>query len=208
MTEFYKVLVNNHSCHGGTFDWTPYMPKGKRPGKWLPLIEDVRACSRGYHACTADQLTDWLTDGCDIFAVEYRDEPTDDGNKVVGGQCRVLRRIEHGERIGEVGVCDGEMERIDSGLWIVKGASVVGYVGGSATIGDVGDSATIGDVGGSATIGYVGDSATIVGVGGSAVATKYGQSAKVGVSGMGILIDRSQGGIKVYAAVPIEVVKA
>ena len=181
MTEYYKVLVDNRSCHGGTFDWTPYVPKGKRPGKWLPLIEDVRACSRGYHACTADQLTDWLADGCDIFAVEYRDEPTDDGNKVVGGQCRVLRRIEHGERIGEVGVCDGEMERIDSGLWIVKGASVVGYVGGSATI------------------RYVRD---------WAVATKYGQNAKVGVSGTGILIDRSQGGIKVYAAVPVEVVKA
>lgn len=47
---YYKVIdANNRSCHGGDFDWTPYLPKGKRPGKWTPAIENVEICVTGYH---------------------------------------------------------------------------------------------------------------------------------------------------------------
>ncbi|MEN6429957.1 MAG: hypothetical protein ABFC80_03805 [Coriobacteriales bacterium] len=99
---YYKVLRDFQSCQGGNFDWSEYLPKGKRPGKWTPPVDDVIACLRGYHGCTAEQLPWWITGGNMVFEMEYRTPPTPSGNKVVGSQMRLLRRVGHGESVGGI----------------------------------------------------------------------------------------------------------
>ncbi len=129
---FFKVLRDHLACHGGSFDYSGYMPKGRRPGKWTPEVEGgVRACSRGYHSCTPEQLGAWLRGGDEMFEVEYREPPIVQSDKVVGGQMRIVRRVEHGEVIGGVGFCDGDIERIESGLWLIRSGTVGAIEGGT-----------------------------------------------------------------------------
>ena len=50
---YYKVISkDNKSCHGGDFDWTPYLPKGTKPGKWTPKIKDTKNVARVSCNCT------------------------------------------------------------------------------------------------------------------------------------------------------------
>jgi len=36
--KFYKVISkDNKAMHGGNFDYTDYLPKSDKAGKWLPL---------------------------------------------------------------------------------------------------------------------------------------------------------------------------
>ena len=48
---FFKVLVDNKSCHGGDYDY-PII------GKWTPKIKDIKICESGYHL-TTDPLRWW-----------------------------------------------------------------------------------------------------------------------------------------------------
>jgi hypothetical protein len=69
MSRYYKVIgADNKSCHGGDFDWTAYLPKGKKPGKWTPKIENIAACERGYHVTKYWNM--WYEAGCRIFECE------------------------------------------------------------------------------------------------------------------------------------------
>jgi len=63
--KLFKVLVNNKSCHGGDFDWTPYLPAGKRPGKWTPTVEDAAFCQRGWHLTT--EPMEWAKVGMQVY---------------------------------------------------------------------------------------------------------------------------------------------
>ena len=89
----WKVLdANGRACHGGTFDYTPYLPKwsptnGWVPGKWTPRIENPVACQFGYHACRDQDLVRWLN--ARIWACEGRGIVVAD-NKVV---CESIRLI-------------------------------------------------------------------------------------------------------------------
>jgi hypothetical protein len=71
MATLYKVLDPGGRCrNGGTGTW--HLPKGNRPGKWMPRVPNPVACERGYHVCTALQLLtgNWL--GPEIWIVEVR----------------------------------------------------------------------------------------------------------------------------------------
>ena len=76
MTRLWKVTDESaRACHGGTFDYTPYLPTLRkdgtyRPGKWLPPIASPVACERGYHGCRDQDLVHWLHDR--IWAIEGR----------------------------------------------------------------------------------------------------------------------------------------
>jgi len=60
----YKVLDHNfQACGGGTFDYREYLPTEDTPGAWLPEIQDVAECERGWHF-TLDPLA-WS--GCVVF---------------------------------------------------------------------------------------------------------------------------------------------
>ena len=48
--KLYKVInKDNKSINGGNFDWTDYLPKNNKLGKWTPLIKNIIECKKGYH---------------------------------------------------------------------------------------------------------------------------------------------------------------
>ena len=69
---YYKVISkDNKSCHGGDFDWTPYLPKGTKPGKWTPEIKDTEECYKGYHVTQYWNMW-YKEEGCRIFECEVK----------------------------------------------------------------------------------------------------------------------------------------
>ena len=68
------------------------MPSGKRPGKFLTIEGQIRACSCGLHFCREDQLLEWI--GPVVWEFEPRGEIVDAGNKLVCAKGRLVRRCE------------------------------------------------------------------------------------------------------------------
>ena len=91
MKTIYKVLASDGTpCHGGSGKW--FMPKGKRPGKWMPAIKDIQPCARGYHFVNLEQLPTWL--GPTLYEVEVRGQVTHLADKSVAEQARLIRKVE------------------------------------------------------------------------------------------------------------------
>ena len=89
MTTFYKVTKHDGSASMGSGTW--HLPKGKRPGEWMPLIVgDLVACQNGYHLCRETDLLDWL--GPAIFEAEYRGEVIEADDKIIVREARLLRK--------------------------------------------------------------------------------------------------------------------
>ena len=93
--KYYKFITKENLGPYSNFDYTEYLPKGKRKGKWLPAIEDeLETCKIGYHACKPDQLLEWCN--AKLYEVEYKDEPvedSEDSDKVNGNQIRFVKQI-------------------------------------------------------------------------------------------------------------------
>lgn len=84
--KYYKVLdATGRSCHGGTAEWS--LPRGKRPGKWMPSVA-VDPCHSGYHVCEPRDLLEWL--GPRIWVVELRGEVVRADGKTVAAQARLV----------------------------------------------------------------------------------------------------------------------
>ena len=48
--KLYKVISENLMAKdGGSFDYSKYVPKGEKKGKWTPKIKDISLCNVGYH---------------------------------------------------------------------------------------------------------------------------------------------------------------
>ena len=91
MKTIYKVLASDGTpCHGGSGKW--FMPKGKRPGKWMPAIKDIQPCVRGYHFINLEQLPTWL--GPTLYEVEVRGQVIHLADKSVAEQARLIRKVE------------------------------------------------------------------------------------------------------------------
>ena len=93
---YLKVLdTKNQSCHGGTFDWGPYLPQGDKPGTWLPEIADPVICERGWHWCDEASLMKWwAVANMRVYEAEPRTDDlyTDlEDGKTVSGGGRLLR---------------------------------------------------------------------------------------------------------------------
>ena len=87
----YKVTKDNGKpAHGGSGQW--YLPKGKRPGKWMPKIENIQPCERGYHLCKPEHLILWLDE--EIWIAEYKGEMIEQDDKIVVQQARLVSRVE------------------------------------------------------------------------------------------------------------------
>jgi hypothetical protein len=80
---------NGEPANGGRGKW--YLPKGKRPGKWMPKLDDLEPCVRGYHLRRVDDLPQWIART--LWLVEYRGERIDAENKVVVAQARLIRQL-------------------------------------------------------------------------------------------------------------------
>ena len=82
---------DNVGQHSG-FDFTDYLPIGRRPGKWLPKVENIELCASGYHCFESKDLLEWMDD--QLFEVELRGETIDGDAKTVGQQMRFVRRFD------------------------------------------------------------------------------------------------------------------
>ena len=92
--KLYKVLGDNHSCSGGNFNWTPYLPTDGKPGEWTPKKRSVSMCKSGYHGTTAEHLL-YFMDGNQLWEVETEGITWDDEHqKFVARRMRLIRQIE------------------------------------------------------------------------------------------------------------------
>ena len=89
---YYKVLAADGVSpqHGGLGKW--FIPKGKRMGKWMPAIKDIRPCERGYHFVNIEQLPQWL--GPTLYEIEVRGQIIHQADKSVAEQARLIRKVE------------------------------------------------------------------------------------------------------------------
>jgi len=100
----YKVLSDDASAyHGGNGKW--HKPRGKRPGKWMSHIEELKPCKSGYHLCRRQDLVYWL--GPTIWIAEGKGEQIECDNKTVWQQARLIRRLTTwNERTARLFACD------------------------------------------------------------------------------------------------------
>jgi hypothetical protein len=92
--KYYKILLDNHSCVAGNFDWTPYLPKDGRPGLWTPkIVGKLELCEKGYHLTDAAHLLTWCQ-GNQLFEAEAKWKILVGDDKVACRQVRLLRQVE------------------------------------------------------------------------------------------------------------------
>lgn len=95
-----KVLAADGSaCKGGSGVWA--LPTEHGPGDWMPVIDNPRACTRGYHLCRPKDVLTWLPADT-IYEAEIHPAAIihEAGDKVVVSQARLVRRLDWSERIG------------------------------------------------------------------------------------------------------------
>ena len=90
--KYYKFLTKENTGKYSEFDFTKWLPDEGKPGDWLPEVEKLELCVRGYHACSANDLLEWLES--DLYEVELGDGIRKDTNKIVSNKIRFIRKIE------------------------------------------------------------------------------------------------------------------
>lgn len=85
----YKGMLENGLTRYQRPGWG--LPTGRRPGLWMPKVTP-KLCISGYHACTLEQLPEWIAPA--IYVVEVRGENVADHNKSAWEQARLVRRID------------------------------------------------------------------------------------------------------------------
>jgi len=91
--KLYKVLsLRGKPINGGSGVWS--LPKGSKPGKWMPKVEKVEACKRGYHLCQANDLLSWISaDEIAIWEAEGRGQKDDREDKTAFAEARLLKLV-------------------------------------------------------------------------------------------------------------------
>ena len=70
MTDLFYKTMNGTKGAYGFGDYEGYLPKGKRPGKWLPRQDPV-LCKSGYHVCRdLGEVIEHI--GQDLYEVEVK----------------------------------------------------------------------------------------------------------------------------------------
>ena len=95
MPKLYKIVSTTFEpIHGGSGKW--FAPTKDKPGAWTPKVENVEACSRGYHLIPAKAIVDWLprkpTEGylCEAEGGGAQDK---DDNKIAFAQARLIKVV-------------------------------------------------------------------------------------------------------------------
>lgn len=93
--KLYKIVGTDFGpLHGGSGIWSA--PTGKKPGKWMPKIENVQACRRGYHLIPAKAIVEWLPRAphagylCEAEGYGASDK---DGDKIAFAEARLLKVV-------------------------------------------------------------------------------------------------------------------
>ena len=89
---YYKVLKNGRSPYA-SYDYSEYLPKDGKPGKWLPKVDNLELCDSGYHVTDAEHLIDWI-DGNQLFEVEVKRKVLKGDNKTTCQQIRLVKQVE------------------------------------------------------------------------------------------------------------------
>ena len=91
MTTYYKFLNDDNTGQYSNFDYTPYLPKGRVKGKWLPMVGELVMCKSGYHVCERKDIFEWANEK--MFLVETRGESKDGEDKTVFQQIRLVEQV-------------------------------------------------------------------------------------------------------------------
>ena len=89
---YYKLLNSDGTPSNGGSGVSYYLPDGDKPGKWMPKIEDIALCSRGYHVVDFEHLLDWR--GMLLCEAEIRGDNIRDNSKIVAQQIRLLHVVQ------------------------------------------------------------------------------------------------------------------
>jgi hypothetical protein len=93
--KLYKIVSTDFMpIHGGSGLWVA--PTKTKPGKWMPKIAEVEACSSGYHLIPAKAIVDWLprkpVEGY-LCEAEGRGASDSEGDKTAFAQARLLKVV-------------------------------------------------------------------------------------------------------------------
>ena len=86
----YKVLVEGRSAFSG---WRWPQPDGTQPGEWVRASAStpLGLCVNGVHACTIEQLAQWL--GQELWTIELGGEILETEAALVAERGRLLHRV-------------------------------------------------------------------------------------------------------------------
>jgi hypothetical protein len=109
MTRYFKILVNGASCNGGNAKWN--LPSQKEDsswvaGDWMPAIDKIELCTRGYHVCEARDILHWIKQDCQIFEAENAGASIEGDNKTVCSQVRLTRQMAWSDSISRLFAAD------------------------------------------------------------------------------------------------------
>ncbi len=91
MTTYYKFLTSDHKGGYSDFDYTDYLPKRGKPGKWPPKVEQIEPCKSGYHACLKRDIPAWVNDA--LYIVELRGKKIKSEEKIVAQEMRLVSQV-------------------------------------------------------------------------------------------------------------------
>ena len=100
----WKVLdENGKPFHGGSGQYS--LPKNGKPGGWMPKIDNVIVCQRGYHSLRKTDVVHWF--GPTIWEAETRGPLVKQDNKIVSSEIRIVRKLgTWNERTARLFACD------------------------------------------------------------------------------------------------------
>src|ERR1035437_4963741 len=89
----FKVLAADHKSVYQSFNYTPYLPKAKAPGKWLPTETELALCRKGWHFTVRPELH-WRS-GDELYLAETRGKVLmESGDKLTAASGRLVERVD------------------------------------------------------------------------------------------------------------------
>jgi hypothetical protein len=103
MPKYYKFLTADGTSPFRKWQWplpTQNEDGSWTPGDWTPVVETIKRCSSGYHACEARQIAEWVNEH--MYELEFAGKVESDDEvvhkscygKAWGQQARLLRRLD------------------------------------------------------------------------------------------------------------------
>jgi hypothetical protein len=91
--KWYKITGNfGEAINGGNGVW--HLPKGERPGEWMPKVARPDTCLRGYHVVEQRYISAWLPfAGGMLWEAEVRGKYSKNSDKRAYEQARLIKRV-------------------------------------------------------------------------------------------------------------------
>ena len=88
----FKSLDESNTSPYANFNFSAYLPKHGKPGKWLPKVDNILLCVSGYHGCEDGDLLEYLY--ANTYEIETRGEVFQGDDKFTAQQIRLVRKCE------------------------------------------------------------------------------------------------------------------